>query len=245
MNTTHIVIVLATSALLAGCQLTGSPEQVTPNGISDEVGQLARAHSALSEQLTASIHQQEADMATLRAAVANLQTTVADACNEPAQPAAAQCTTQTVVMHGDRMVVGRVERVRVDPPGFIMDARIDTGADSSSIHAERISEFERDGKDWVRFDIVTEQLNVTLERPVRRHVRVFQQSDKAGTRRPVVDMRILIGNISDTFEFTLADRSHLEHNMILGRNFLTDLAVVDVGQKYVQRLPTAQTSIAR
>ena len=80
---------------------------------------------------------------------------------------------------------------------------------------------------------------------MRRHVRVFQQSDKAGTRRPVVDMRILIGNISDTFEFTLADRSHLEHNMILGRNFLTDLAVVDVGQKYVQRLPTAQTSIAR
>ena len=50
-------------------------------------------------------------------------------------------------------------------------------------------------------------------------------------------MRIIVGNVTDSFEFTLADRAHLEHDMILGRNFLTDLAVVDVGREYVQPRP--------
>ena len=74
----------------------------------------------------------------------------------------------------------------------------------------------------------------TVEREVVRYVRVFQQADKEGSRRPVVEMRIRVGNVQAEFEFTLADRSHLEHSMILGRNFLTDLAVVDVGRQFLQ-----------
>ena len=54
----------------------------------------------------------------------------------------------------------------------------------------------------------------------------------------VVRMRLVLGNVQDSFDFTLADRSHLENVMILGRNFLTDIAVVDVGKQYVQPLPT-------
>ena len=73
-----------------------------------------------------------------------------------------------------------------------------------------------------------------VEKAVKKFVRVYQQADKKGSRRAVVEMRITLGNIRDTFEFTLADRSHLEHNLILGRNFLKDIAVVDVSQQYVQ-----------
>jgi len=50
----------------------------------------------------------------------------------------------------------------------------------------------------------------------------------------VVELRLYLGNVKDTFEFTLADRSHLEQGMILGRNFLTDIALVDVSRKFVQ-----------
>lgn len=128
-------------------------------------------------------------------------------------------------MNDDRMIVGELERVLAEPPGFVTTARVDTGAQSSSLHAENITEFQRDGDDWVRFDVVNEDSTVTIERPVEKYVRVFQQSDKDGTRRAMVKMRILIGNVRDTFVFTLANRSHLGHNMILELNARPGLSI--------------------
>ena len=159
------------------------------------------------------------------------------ACMQPQAPAPQTCDDQPVVLHDERMVVGEVEWVHIDPPGILMSARVDTGAQSSSIHADNLTRFERDGDDWISFELKIDEEPVTIERPILRHVRVFQQSDKEGSRRPVVAMRIIVGNVTDSFEFTLADRAHLEHDMILGRNFLTDLAVVDVGREYVQPRP--------
>jgi len=49
-----------------------------------------------------------------------------------------------------------------------------------------------------------------------------------------VNLRIRLGDVQDTFEFTLADRSHLDYQIILGRNFLTDMALIDVGKKFIQ-----------
>jgi hypothetical protein len=132
------------------------------------------------------------------------------------------------------MVVGEMERVWLEPPGTTLIARVDTGAHSSSLHAENLVEFERDGEDWVRFDLILDDEIKTLERRVERYVRVYQQADPEGTRRPVVTMRLRIGDVHDSFEFTLADRSHLDFQLLLGRNFLTDMALVDVGKQFVQ-----------
>lgn len=141
---------------------------------------------------------------------------------------------QTVVTVDDKMIVGELERVWVDPPGKSLIARMDTGATSSSLHAEELVKFERDGDDWVRFNVIIGEEVETLERKVERYVRVYQQADAEGSRRPVVNLRLRLGNIQDTFEFTLADRAHLEYQFILGRNFLTDIAVVDVSKQFVQ-----------
>ena len=123
-----------------------------------------------------------------------------------------------MVVSADKMLVGELEHIYVDPPGVNVVARIDTGATSSSLHAENVVPFERDGEDWVRFDMmISESDSVSMERRIIRHVRVVQQADPGGSRRPVVAMRVRLGEIQDTFEFTLADRSHLENEMILGR----------------------------
>ncbi len=63
---------------------------------------------------------------------------------------------------------------------------------------------------------------------------MVQQADPKGTRRPVVNMRVRMGDVEDSFDFTLADRAHLNYQIILGRNFLADVALVDVGQRFVQ-----------
>jgi hypothetical protein len=237
----HAAILALVLTTISGC--AGVAQQ-------DSVDTLEQQIDALNEQLSLELTNQqnllnETQSATqgkidnVIASIAKLEKSVAHNC-KTSLPIVAECESQTVIMHDDRMVVGQEEKVRVDPPGFVMIAKIDTGAQSSSIHAEDITEFERDGNDWVRFHIINEKLDLTIERPVEKYVRVYQQSDKEGTRRAVVKMRILIGSVQEMFEFTLADRSHLEHDMILGKNFLTDIAVVDVGREFVQPLPKAK-----
>ncbi len=179
------------------------------------------------------------ELENLSVEVANIPQAAAAVCATPANTTTNQCGAnqpiQTVVMRGDKMVVGELEQVWVEPPGSFLIARVDTGANSSSLHAENLVEFERDGDDWVRFELTfLNGDNAVLERPVTRYVRVYQQADREGTRRPVVAMRIRLGDVQETFEFTLADRSHLDQQILLGRNFLANMALVDVGKQFVQ-----------
>ena len=143
-----------------------------------------------------------------------------------------------VIESEEKLTVGQLERIRIEPQGAVLTARIDTGANSNSLSAENMVYFERDGDDWVRFEVRTDDGQVnTLEREVQRHVRVIQQSDPEGSRRPMVYLRVRLGNVLGNFEFNLTDRSHLKHPVILGREFLADLMVVDVGQEFLQPLP--------
>ena len=136
-----------------------------------------------------------------------------------------------------KMTVGAVETIRITPPGVSVPARVDTGADSNSLTATDLVYFERDGDDWVRFAVAVDSGAHTIERKVLRHVRVLQQSDVEGTRRPVVVLRVQIGELFGSFEFNLSDRTHLRHPVILGRDFLMDTMLVDVSRQFVQPLP--------
>lgn len=207
--------------------------------IQDSLDDAGAQVTALFAERTISSETIDTQLATLNESIDRLDETVTINC--PAKLAAApqRCAptaSRSIVVAGEgKMLLGELERVWVDPPGLQMIARIDTGASSSSLDADNITSFERDGDDWVRFDISNSAGDqVTIERPVIKYVRVFQQADKGGSRRPVVDLRLVLGDVRATFSFTLADRSHLEQGMILGRNFLTDMALVDVSKQYVQ-----------
>ncbi len=235
--------------LLSGCAQVAQ-EDTALTEVQSEL-QAVKAGLAVSSSELASLKAQEnAGQSAMSERLEALQASIGDlaadieqqrklqqACQRPAV-AAPQCESDgpTIIVAGDdnKMLLGEVEHVWIDPPGMHVVARMDTGASSSSLDASNITPFERDGDDWVRFDITDDETSVTVERPVVKFVRVFQQADREGSRRPVVELRLRIGDVQDTFEFTLADRSHLEHGMILGRNFLTDMALVDVSQQFVQ-----------
>lgn len=135
---------------------------------------------------------------------------------------------------GNRTILGGLEYVYLDPPGMEFSARIDTGAQTSSLNAVDIVEFERDGKPFVRFHILHPQTGERLEltRRLRRHVRVKERGDKESQRRPVVRMRVVLANIDEQINFTLVDRGRLRHQVLIGRNLLRDLAIVDVSKKF-------------
>ncbi len=104
--------------------------------------------------------------------------------------------------------------------GFALDAKVDTGADSTSIDARNIEEFERDDERWVRFELLSnDERNVTVERKVIDTVTIVQAS---GSReeRFVVELDLCVGNLLMTTEVNLANREGLDFRMLLGREFL-------------------------
>lgn len=147
---------------------------------------------------------------------------------------------------GDKLVVGEIESVRFENLGMELRARIDTGAVTSSLHATNIRRFQRDGDNWVRFTIDDPETGepVVLERPRSRRVRIVQVGAEDPSTRPVVELRVTLGNSTQTAEFTLADRSALEFPVLIGRNILRDLMVVDVSKIDAAPLPARPRSAA-
>ena len=133
-----------------------------------------------------------------------------------------------------KLVVGGLEHVYIPSAKVTLKARIDTGAKTSSIHATDVKEFERDGKRWVKFKLISDT-NHFIEKtlPVFRTVRIKQDADTESQRRYVVKMKINLGTISQLVEVTLNDRSNLLYPVLIGRNYLNGVAIVDVSKKYL------------
>lgn len=129
-----------------------------------------------------------------------------------------------------KMIIGEVENVRLIPPNVILKSRIDTGAKTTSIDARNITPFERDGKQWVRFDILTGEKEQTMERKVIKTVQI-KRHGKASQDRYVINMRIILGNVSRLIHVNLNDREAYKYPVLIGRNFLRDYFIVDVAKK--------------
>lgn len=142
-----------------------------------------------------------------------------------------------VTSNGD-YVLGALERVTIEAIKQNFDARVDTGAETSSIHAMDIEIFERNGEDWVRFHIVDDEMESTddnwIEAPIVRFVNIRHASIDKPQRRAVIKLWTRLGDLRGQNEFTLADRSQMAHPVLLGREFIRDVAVVDVSREFLQ-----------
>ncbi|WP_428775751.1 RimK/LysX family protein [Vibrio sp.] len=134
-----------------------------------------------------------------------------------------------------KLILGSEEWVYFPGLERSVQARIDTGATTSSISAINVTPFERDGKDWVKFKLEHEGLtSKEVALPIERWVSVRQSNSEETEQRPVVIAWVQVGDVKDKTEFSLTDRTHLEFPVLLGRSFFKDIAIVDVGKKYVQ-----------
>ncbi|MCP5245989.1 MAG: ATP-dependent zinc protease [Burkholderiales bacterium] len=138
-----------------------------------------------------------------------------------------------------RTVLGGLEYIYLDPPGISLSARIDTGAQTSSLNALDMIEFERDGKPYIRFNIIDPETEEKIEliRRIRGYTKIKKHKTES-QRRPIVRLRVILGDLDELISFTLVDRSKFKQQILMGRNFLRDLAIVDVSKEYT--LPKAK-----
>lgn len=132
------------------------------------------------------------------------------------------------------IVIGETEPVFIKGMSSHLEARIDTGATTSSLDAIDIKRFERDGKPWVSFTLVNETLDekVTFEKPVNRRILVKRHGEES-QRRMVVKLQIRLGGKMILREFSLINRSAFDYPILIGRNVLSGFFLVDVSRKNI------------
>ena len=125
-------------------------------------------------------------------------------------------------------IFGWAEPVVLEETGFQLEAKLDTGADTSSLDAIDIRRFRRKGVSYVRFTVVdqSEGEEVRLERPLLRRV-LIKRHDGDSQRRSVVSLTVCLGEHRRKVEFSLIDRSRFDYPVLLGRSALAGIAIVD------------------
>ncbi len=136
----------------------------------------------------------------------------------------------------ERLVIGEAEYFYISEAGARYNARIDTGATTSSIHALDIEAFERDGETWVSFTLIQPESGkaVELEKPVERIASIRRRGGEESMKRYVVKLEATLGNWTRRYEFNLADRTDFEFPLLIGRNLLRGTLIVDVSVAYTQ-----------
>ncbi|MBR1756145.1 MAG: ATP-dependent zinc protease [Alphaproteobacteria bacterium] len=125
-------------------------------------------------------------------------------------------------------VIGAVERIYFLPMKSPFTARVDTGATTSSIDADNIKRFERDGQKWVSFTLINRDTKekTDFEKPLSRRVRIKRTGEEE--HRLTVNLDVKMGRETFVAEFTLNERHDFEYQGLIGRNILSGRAVVDV-----------------
>ncbi|MCQ2042390.1 RimK/LysX family protein [Stutzerimonas kunmingensis] len=154
-----------------------------------------------------------------------------------ALPAALLLSLHTLPsLAADGTPLGWVERGRVLPEEVTVKFKLDTGALTSSMHAEDIEYFERDGDEWVRFDLDLEDIErgklvkSRIERKLHRELTVRGAGGKED--RPVVLMKVCIGERLLEEQFSLRDRDEMHYPVLLGRRTLEKLGPVDSARTF-------------
>jgi hypothetical protein len=126
----------------------------------------------------------------------------------------------------DSKLIGNLEEVHFgENKDLQFNAKIDTGAESSSIHAENIKTFTKfeNGQAvlYVRFQTRDENFQTRIyTRPV---VKVAEVKSALGTsQRFFIREKIWIGNAYHYVNVNLADRSHLKRKFLVGKNILDE-----------------------
>lgn len=145
-----------------------------------------------------------------------------------------------------RPIYGLHEQVYISELNVVLPAKVDTGADSSSLSAINIKPFKRDGERWVKFDLAVEGMELNdVELPLSHNVRIRRRAsdydpeeERDYARRPVVDLTLCIAKQVVTVNVNLADRRGFRQPLLLGASTLREMrALIDSDIEFSAGVP--------
>jgi hypothetical protein len=133
-----------------------------------------------------------------------------------------------------KTVYGYIEKATLVEQSLILPAKLDTGARSSSLHAINIQKIKKAGKTYVRFTVPYSggESNFLCEYFGRVRIKPRAQESHP-IERPVVWMKIKVGDKTQDIRVNLTDRSRFMYPLLLGRQAIVAFnGVVDPSIKY-------------
>ncbi|WP_447744914.1 retropepsin-like aspartic peptidase RloA2 [Pseudomonas nicosulfuronedens] len=155
-----------------------------------------------------------------------------------------------LALAAETKIYGRYEWVSLPELDQTLQAKMDTGAYTSSLSAKDIQIFQRDGEDWVRFKLATKDGGDSVyEHKLSRISKIKNRSETGGedeeeeaspglSQRPVIELPVCLGGDQRTIEVNLTDRSHFNYPFLMGTKGLRKFHVaVDPGERFVAGKP--------
>lgn len=141
--------------------------------------------------------------------------------------------------HQDLPIIGWREWIALPELGIPkIKAKIDTGARSSALHAFDIDTFEIDGKPRVRFKVHPKQRDtnqtIIAEAELIDERKVRSSSGQAELR-PVILTEVNLMGKRWQIELTLTNRELMGFRMLLGRQAVRGMFLINPGKSYLDR----------
>lgn len=139
----------------------------------------------------------------------------------------------------EKRVIGPTEKVEIADASIGLIGRVDTGARTTSLHAEAIEV----GESTVSFMLIGPGgERVPMHKPIAEIATV--RSATGSEERVFVELTLQHGGLAKPVLVNLKDRSHMNYPLLLGRNWLKDDYVVDISHPPVA-VPKAPQLAAR
>lgn len=178
---------------------------------------------------------------------------------QQSKPQAKQLVTLADKKIDDRLITGWLEMAYIANIPRRLRAKLDSGAKTSSIHGTVLDFFEKDGTQWLTFEFdwferlskkhqkhsetssdKTEESQphkrlpsvYRIQAPIVRQVRI-KDHKTLGDVRWVVRLPIFIAGKCQQADFNIADRTRFNYALLLGRDFLQDIALIDSRQTFL------------
>lgn len=138
-----------------------------------------------------------------------------------------------------KKIIGRIEKV--DLPALNLnnlDAKIDTGAYTSSLHCHHIQIEQKEGERWVQFYVLDPDHPEYEKRPYKSRVHKIKKvksSNGQVEERVVIKQAIRFCGENRQIQLSLTDRSEMKFPVLIGRRFLSGKYLVDVSSKFLNK----------
>lgn len=135
-----------------------------------------------------------------------------------------------------KKIIGRLEYV--DMPDFELsgiEAKIDTGAYNGSLHVSLITEFEKEGKKWIRFIILDEnhpEFSNKAYETDEFDVKKIRSSNGTVQNRYVIPVTIILKGLELKAKLTLSNRKDMRYPVLIGRKFIKKHFIIDASKTF-------------
>ena len=128
--------------------------------------------------------------------------------------------------------IGRVDRIDIPEFGLEnIEAKIDTGANRSSIHCSNIEHKIVDDEDCILFKIPLSNKENDIFRSNDFFKKKIKSSSGHVENRYVIKTTVILFGKKIKTSFSLTDRTEMKYPILLGRKLLSSRYLVDVAQE--------------